>query len=182
MDSVEIDTGASGTTVRLAQELPKGVDLKSLDLQRVVGELSHSLQPKPLDELAAQNQEVITTLDQFNSQRAKLQKITEELVETNRGVVALYDELDTVQRVSRVVASKLDLAALLQAITDATVEISGAECGGFFRKLPQSANFICQTVAGPARNRVTELLPNQYRRTRSSADKSASFSCRRSLF
>jgi signal transduction histidine kinase len=78
-----------------------------------------------------------------------LEKINDELGETNRGVVALYDELDTVQRVGRVVASKLELADLLQAITDATVEVSGAECGGFFRKEPQSANFICQTVAGP---------------------------------
>ena len=149
MDNVEIDTSASGTTVRLAQELPKGVDFKPLDLQRIVGELSQSFLPKPLDELAVQNQEFITTLDQLDGQRVKLQKISEELVETNRGVVALYDELDTVQRVSRVVASKLDLTALLQAITDATVEISGAECGGFFRKKPQSANFTCQTVAGP---------------------------------
>jgi signal transduction histidine kinase/CheY-like chemotaxis protein len=149
MDNVEIDTEASGTTVRLAQELPKGADLRPLDLQVIVGELSRSFQAKPLDELAAQNQELITTFDQLNSQRLKLQKINDELLETNRGVVALYDELDTVQRVGRVVASKLDLAALLQAITDATVEISGAECGGFFRKKPQKANFICQTVAGP---------------------------------
>ena len=149
MDSVEIDTEASGTTVRLAQELPKGVDLKPLDLQRIAGELSRSFQAKPLDELAAQNKELITTLDQLNTQRVRLQKITDELVDTNRGVVALYDELDTVQRVGRVVASKLDVAALLQAITDATVEISGAECGGFFRRNPQSGNFTCQTVAGP---------------------------------
>ena len=78
-----------------------------------------------------------------------MQKINEELDETNRGVVALFDELDTVQRVGRVVASKLDLSAFLQAITDATVEVSGAECGGFFRKEPHLAKFTCQTVAGP---------------------------------
>src|SRR6202162_3833726 len=102
-----------------------------------------------LDELSSQNQELITTLAQLNAQRTELEKINDELGETNRGVVALYDELDTVQRVGRVVASKLDLVALLQAITDATVEVSGAECGGFFRKEPQIANFTCQTVAGP---------------------------------
>ena len=149
MDSVHIDTEASGTTVRLVQELPKGVDLKPLDLQGIAGEISRSSQAELLDELAAQNQELITTLDQLNTQRIELEKINGELGETNRGVVALYDELDTVQRVGRVVASKLDLTALLQAITDATVEVSGAECGGFFRKEPQSPNFTCQTVAGP---------------------------------
>ena len=149
MDSVHIDTEASGTTVRLVQELPKGVDLKPLDLQGIAGEISRSSQAELLDELAAQNQELIATLDQLNTQRAELEKINGELDETNRGVVALYDELETVQRVGRVLASKLDLTALLQAITDATVEVSGAECGGFFRKEPQGPNFTCQTVAGP---------------------------------
>ena len=149
MDSVHIDTEASGTTVRLVQTLPKGVDLNPLDLQNMATAISRSPQADLLDELAAQNQELITTLDQLNTQRIELEKINDELGETNRGVVALYDELDTVQRVGRVVASKLDLAALLQAITDATVEVSGAECGGFFRKDPQSPNFTCQTVSGP---------------------------------
>jgi len=149
MDSVHIETGVSGTTVRLAQELPKGVDLNPQDLQNIADELSRSSQAELLDELAAQNQDLMATLDQLNTQRIELEKINDELGETNRGVVALYDELDTVQRVGQVVASKLDLAALLQAITDATVEVSGAECGGFFRKEPQLPNFTCQTVSGP---------------------------------
>ena len=149
MDSVHIDTKASGTTVRLVQTLPKDIDLKSLDLQNMAAAISSSSQADLIDELAAQHQELITTLDQLNTQRIELEKINDELGETNRGVVALYDELDTVQQVGRVVASKLDLAALLQAITDATVEVSGAECGGFFRKEPQSPNFTCQTVSGP---------------------------------
>ena len=150
MDRVDIDTAASGTTVRLVQELPEGVDLNAAPFAKHrAARLAARLQAELLDELAAQNQELITTLDQLNTQRIELEKINEELGETNRGVVALYDELDTVQRVGRVVASKLDLAALLQAITDATVEVSGAECGGFFRKEPHSANFTCQTVSGP---------------------------------
>ncbi len=149
MDRVDIETGPSGTMVRLVQELSKGLDLNPADLQNIADEITRSSQAALLDELAAQNQELITTLDQLNTQRIELEKINEELGETNRGVVALYDELDTVQRVGQVVASKLDLSALLQAITDATVEVSGAECGGFFRKEPQSPNFTCQTFAGP---------------------------------
>ena len=149
MDRVDIDTAANGTTVRLVQELPASVQVGALHLQSIAQEINRSSPAELLDELTAQNQELITTLDQLNTQRIELEKVNEELGETNRGVVALYDELDTVQRVSRVVASKLDLAALLQAITDATVDVSGAECGGFFRKEPHSANFICQTVSGP---------------------------------
>lgn len=149
MDEVFFETKATGTTVRLVRELPKGTELTGLDLQSIARDISRSSQAELLDELAAQNQELITTLDQLNTQRLELQKINDELSETNRGVVALFDELDTVQRVGRVVASKLDLTDLLQAITDATVEVSGAECGGFFRKEPQMAEFTCQTVAGP---------------------------------
>ena len=149
MDEVQIDTAASGTTVRLVQNLPRGLDLSPLDLQGIANEIGRASQAQLLDELAEQNQELITTLDELNSQRIELAKINDELGETNRGVVALYDELDTVQRVGRVVASKLELADLLQAITDATVEVSGAECGGFFRKEPNLANFTCQTVGGP---------------------------------
>ena len=135
MDRVDIETAPSGTTVRLVQELSKGLDLNPADLQKIADEITRSSQAALLDELAAQNQELITTLDQLNTQRIELEKIN--------------DELDTVQRVGQVVASKLDLSALLQAITDATVEVSGAECGGFFRKEPQSPNFTCQTFAGP---------------------------------
>ena len=126
-----------------------GVDLEARDVQSLTAEISRSSQAKLLDELAAQNQELIATLDQLNAQRIELEKINEEITETNRGVVALYDELDTIQRVGRVVASKLELTSLLQAITDATVEVSSAECGGFFRKEQQSANFTCQIVGGP---------------------------------
>lgn|SRR5271166_3294229 len=147
--SMDIETEKSGTTVRLACGAPIGVNLSAIDLEKIAGEISRASHAGLLDELAAQNQEIITTLDQLNLHRIELEKINEELGETNRDVVALYDELDTVQRVGQVVASKLDLTALLQAITDATVDISGAECGGFFRKVPQSANLICQTVGGP---------------------------------
>jgi signal transduction histidine kinase len=149
MDEVHFETKSTGTTVRLVRELPKGTELTALDLQSIARDISRSSQAELLDELAAQNQELIATLDQLNSQRLELQKINDELSETNRGVVALFDELDTVQRVGRVLASKLDLTDLLQAITDATVDVSGAECGGFFRKEPQMAQFTCQTVAGP---------------------------------
>ena len=149
MDSMRIDTAASGTTVQLVQDLPKGLDLSPDDWQSIVAKIGRESQAQLLEELAVQNQELITTLDQLNAQRLELAKINDELGETNRGVVALYDELDTVQRVGRVVASKLELADLLQAITDATVEVSGAECGGFFRKEPHLADFTCQTIAGP---------------------------------
>jgi hypothetical protein len=68
MDSVHIDTKASGTTVRLVQTLPNDIDLKSLDLQNMAAAISSSSQADLIDELAAQNQELITTLDQLDNQ------------------------------------------------------------------------------------------------------------------
>jgi signal transduction histidine kinase len=149
MDVVHIETGTSGTTVRLEQRLPKGVNLKPIDLQGVAEEITRSSESEPLEELGMQNQELITTMDQLDTQRVELGRINDELIETNRGVGALYDELDTVQRVGRILASKLELPALLQAITDATVDVSGAECGGFFRKELPGESFTCQNVSGP---------------------------------
>ncbi|MBV8586917.1 MAG: response regulator [Verrucomicrobia bacterium] len=148
MDNVKIDTATNGTTVRLEQKLPKVVDFESVDLKSVVGHTSRLAKGELLDELGSQDHALITALDQLNSQNVELEQINEELDETNRGVVALYDEIDTVQRVGQVVASKLELGLLLQAITDATVEISGAECSGFFRKDPQNERFTCQAVSG----------------------------------
>ena len=46
-----------------------------------------------LDELRAQNQELIDTLESLEARRQELQRLNEELAETNRGVVALYKEL-----------------------------------------------------------------------------------------
>src|SRR5262249_11458749 len=149
MGAVHVDTGATGTTVRLEQRLPKGVDFKPSDLHSIIGKPIRSGKGELLEDLGAQNQAFMAALDRLSTQDIELEKINEGLSETNRCVVALYDELDTVQRVGRVIASKLDLGSLVQAITDATVEVSGAECGGFFRKDPRSKNFSCQTVSGP---------------------------------
>jgi anti-sigma regulatory factor (Ser/Thr protein kinase) len=83
MDRVLIESAASGTTVRLEQELPKDTDLQTLDLQNIVREISRSSQAELLDEIAAQNQELIATIDQLNAQSRELQKINQELDETS---------------------------------------------------------------------------------------------------
>jgi signal transduction histidine kinase/CheY-like chemotaxis protein len=148
IDNVDINTTTRGTTVRLEQTLPKALNFESLNLQSVLAHTNRLSKRQLLDELGSQDQALITTLDQLNRQSTELDKMNEELDETNRGVVALYDEIDTVQRVGQVVASKLELGLLLQAITDATVEISAAECGGFFRKNSQDGTFTRQAVSG----------------------------------
>ncbi|MFD9701051.1 ATP-binding protein [Lentzea sp. NPDC059081] len=46
-----------------------------------------------LDELRAQNQELVETLENLEAKSAELERLNAELEETNRGVVALYQEL-----------------------------------------------------------------------------------------
>ncbi len=46
-----------------------------------------------LDELRAQNQELLETLENLEAKSAELERLNAELEETNRGVVALYQEL-----------------------------------------------------------------------------------------
>jgi signal transduction histidine kinase len=148
MDSLDIQTGSQGTTVIMTHQLPRGARITSANIQKIVEELTHSAPANPMDELAVQNTELVQTIEELNTQRGELDKINEELSETNRGVVALYDELDTVYRVSRVVASKLDFESLLSAITDATVDISGAEFGVFFHRDGEEVALVCHAASG----------------------------------
>lgn len=159
IEKVDIETGPSGTTVRLRQGLPRGRFASTEDLRRVAAELARSASGNPLDELAVQNRELVASIEEINVQRTALEQVNEELKETNRGVVALYDELETVHRVGRVVASRLDLDSLLAAITDATTDLSGAEFGGYYQYLPGEGRLVCQSVSGPLGPEVELLLP-----------------------
>jgi signal transduction histidine kinase len=68
--------------------------LKEIDMGRIVSALARE---KPLDafqELQYQNQELLTALEEIRSRQADLTRVNRELEDTNRGVVALYAELD----------------------------------------------------------------------------------------
>ena len=151
MDKVEINTGTNGTIVQLWQKLPRGRVASTDDLRRISLSLADGGQKNPLEELAVQNRDLAASLEEISEQRLTLSEVNEELKETNRGVVALYDELETVHRLGRVVASKLDLDSLLEAITDATTELSGAEFGAFYLAARGSNTLTCQTAAGQRR-------------------------------
>lgn len=148
MEGLEIQTSPAGTSVDLWQRLPRGVVLSKPEIETICSSLGTSVPENPLDELAVQNRDLVATIDQMNAQSLTLEQVNEELRETNRGVVALYDELDTVHRVGRVVASKLDLDSLSRAITDATAELSGAEFGGFLILSSQNDRFVWQCTSG----------------------------------
>ena len=95
LDRVDIDTSSSGTTVTLKKLLPPRSDLFSGSrLESIAQELMRDRRRTPLEELRQQNMELVTALDDLRKRQEELETLNRELEDTNRGVVALYAELD----------------------------------------------------------------------------------------
>ena len=137
---------------RLRMEVRCGEGPEAPDLEQLREMLSGLGTTGPAAALAEQNRDMLRVLDALDREQEQISHINAELLDTNRGVVALYDELDTLYRVSSVVAAQLDLQSLLQAITNATTEITGAEFGAFFYKEPEEEGFAAWTTAGLVKN------------------------------
>lgn len=148
LDQIECEEKGQGLVFSLVQYLPHGRSISVEEARKIAGELSARLPPDPLAELERQNHVLLQALDELQAHRTDLEKINQELGETNRGVVALYDELDTVYRVSRVVAEKLDLDSLLEAIASATVEVCDAEIGAIFFLVAGEDGLTCRALSG----------------------------------
>ena len=95
MDLCTIDTDSSGTRIVLKKLLPRGAPVITA---KQLGALSAGLATLPgdlmLSELQRQNQELLAVLAEQKAREEELLQLTRELEDTNRGVVALYAELD----------------------------------------------------------------------------------------
>lgn len=95
MDDFDIETSRKGTAVRFGKRIPPIVQqIDDALLNSVVAHLASEHPATPLDELQTQNREMLKTLTELKESKEELQHINEELQDTNRGVVALYAELD----------------------------------------------------------------------------------------
>lgn len=95
MDRFDIATGAKGTTVTLAKRLSTGVPPPSEQrVAAIAKQLLHQAPQNPLEELQQQNRELMQALDSLRERQEELANLNRELEDTNRGVVALYAELD----------------------------------------------------------------------------------------
>ena len=96
MDQFQIDSEPGrGTTVWLKKLLPKRARLVSAaDIAQVASALVQERPQDPFQELQHQNQELIGALEEIRTRQADLTRLNRELEDTNRGVVALYAELD----------------------------------------------------------------------------------------
>jgi signal transduction histidine kinase/CheY-like chemotaxis protein len=96
MDRFEITSKAGqGTAITIKKLLPTGSRFLAA---RDIGALSESLAREglqnPLNEVQQQNQELLHVLEDLRRRQEELVQLNRELEDTNRGVVALYAELD----------------------------------------------------------------------------------------
>jgi signal transduction histidine kinase len=92
--AIESAPGA-GTTVTIGKVIAHvPLPLGPADVARVAGLLAAETSGTPYAELQHQNQELIAALDALRERDLEIERLAQELAETNRGVVALYAELD----------------------------------------------------------------------------------------
>src|SRR5580704_19659102 len=96
MDQFQIESDPKqGTTIWLKKLLPKRAPLlKDVDIGKLASALAAETPQDALHELQHQNQELLGALEEIRSRQAELMRLNRELEDTNRGVVALYAELD----------------------------------------------------------------------------------------
>jgi signal transduction histidine kinase/CheY-like chemotaxis protein len=96
MELFEIEsTPESGTTVLMGKPLLKqAFKLTSERLIKIADELIMRSSQNPYEEIQQQNQELLRALESLRKREEELIQLNWELEATNRGVVALYAELD----------------------------------------------------------------------------------------
>ncbi len=94
VDTLDVVTGEGDTVVRMSRRVPATAPVLTTErLAELRAALDVSAPGSALDELAAQNEQLIAALDEVRSQRDELAVLNGELAETNRGVMALYNQL-----------------------------------------------------------------------------------------
>jgi signal transduction histidine kinase/CheY-like chemotaxis protein len=95
MDHFSITSQPSGTGVEMSKRLPRSTRLLTASSIREISQALNAHEPEnPYGEIERQNQELLKTLQELRSRQDELMLLNRELEDTNRGVVALYAELD----------------------------------------------------------------------------------------
>ena len=96
MDNFVITSGpGKGTVVTLTKILPRDIPAVTQErMNELVAALARQRPRTPIEEIQQQNQELLRALEELRSREEELRRLNGELEDTNRGVVALYAELD----------------------------------------------------------------------------------------
>ena len=95
MDQCDITSGAGGTVVLMKKLLAGNVPAHtSTTVERLRARLAERSVSDPIAELQQQQRELLVALAEARERQEQLTELNRELEDTNRGVVALYAELD----------------------------------------------------------------------------------------
>jgi signal transduction histidine kinase len=83
-----------GTEILLGKRLPAGLRITSTFVSTAMGAIAAVTSADPMIELQQQSQELLRTLAHLREKQTESDRLAQELAETNRGVLALYAELD----------------------------------------------------------------------------------------
>jgi signal transduction histidine kinase len=96
MDGFEMTSRAGeGTTVIVRKHLPRNARrFDDAAIKALIAELTSQRPGDPVEEIQQQNAELLAALAALNDRQSELERLNQELEDTNRGVLALYSELD----------------------------------------------------------------------------------------
>jgi len=95
MDDCDIDSRpGKGTNVRMAKRLPRSATLTTAALAGLTDQLVAQPTASAYQEVRQQNRELLLAVAEVSQRQEELVRVNRELEDTNRGVVALYAELD----------------------------------------------------------------------------------------
>lgn len=95
MDNFEITSSPAGTMVKMGKDLPFAAPvITPARLKDLNDKISSKTPESPYEEIDRQNRELLKTLQELRARQEELALLNRELEDTNRGVVALYAELD----------------------------------------------------------------------------------------
>jgi signal transduction histidine kinase/CheY-like chemotaxis protein len=95
MDNFEITSSSAGTVVKMGKDFPfTAHSLSPVRIQDLTNKINAKVPESPYDEIDRQNRELLKTLQELRTRQEELALLNRELEDTNRGVVALYAELD----------------------------------------------------------------------------------------
>jgi len=95
MDQCEVRTGTGGTEVLLKKIFPsRGARVDPERIEALARSIANKPAASPFEEIQQQNRELVRALTELRERQEELSQLNGELEDTNRGVVALYAELD----------------------------------------------------------------------------------------
>jgi signal transduction histidine kinase/DNA-binding response OmpR family regulator len=167
MDRFHITSAAIGTEVECGKTLPSNVPEVTLSrVKTISAKLAGGNAIDPFDEIERQNQELLKTLAELKEKQDQLADLNQELEDTNRGVVALYAELeqhaDDLRRVSDLKTSFLsnlshEFRTPLNSISSLSRLLIGRTDGDLSPEQEKQVTFI-QRSAADLSELVNDLL------------------------